>query len=200
TDHVNPLGLVVSEDGGRTWEARALAGRSDFHAMTTTPDGAIWGWDAMRAALTRSADRGASWQDGGVGAAPVDLVFALGASPGATDEVLAASTSGLFRVDANGVWSPAAFAGTPVTAVHLGSDDTVWAYVASSDGGLMRQGDADAWSPVPLPLAPGVAVIALTTDPHDPDRVFAATTDGSILHSTDGGADWTAILEHADPR
>ena len=200
TDHVNPLGLVVSEDGGRTWEARALAGRSDFHAMVTTPDGAIWGWDAMRAELTRSVDRGASWPEGGVGEAPVDLVFALSPTPDAPDAVFAATTSGLWRTDVDGVWGPAAFAGTPVTAVNLGSDDSVWAYVAATEGGLMRRGDTDAWSSVPLRLDPGVAVIAITTDPNDPDRVFAAATDGSVLYSVDAGASWTPILEHADPR
>ena len=40
------LGLLVSRDGGRTWEGVALKGHADFHALTYSPDGGgeLFGW------------------------------------------------------------------------------------------------------------------------------------------------------------
>ena len=35
----NPMGLLVSRDGGRSWRPLALRGRADFHAMTIRADG-----------------------------------------------------------------------------------------------------------------------------------------------------------------
>lgn len=58
----NPLGLVVSADGGKTWEPRSLQGVVDFHGLAIQ-EGEIVGWDT-RGALQWSQDLGESWQAG----------------------------------------------------------------------------------------------------------------------------------------
>ena len=196
---VNPLGLIVSEDGGRTWTARSLAGRSDFHAMAAT-DEALWGWDVMRPAVIRSLDGGATWESGDDGAlATVGMVFALAADPASDAGVLASTGDGVWRTGGDGVWRPLAFTGSAVTAIHAASD-AIWAYVAEPDAGLVRSVDAGAtWQRVPLGLDAGVAVIAIVSDPSDGRRVFVAATNGDLLRSVDGGATWEAIMRAAEP-
>ncbi|TVR90618.1 MAG: hypothetical protein EA416_11010 [Trueperaceae bacterium] len=200
SDLVNPLGLIVSRDGGRTWADRSLAGRSDFHAMAVT-DEAIWGWDVMRPAVVRSLDEGATWIGGDDGAlAAVGMVFALAADPASDGGVFAATGDGAWWTSGDGVWRRVSFAGSPVTAIHA-VGDAVWAYVAEPGTGLVRSLDAGAtWQRVALGVDAGFAVIAITSDPSDARRVFAAVTNGDLLYSADGGASWRAIMRSADPR
>ena len=198
SDLGNPLGLVVSEDGGRTWTARSLAGRSDFHAMAVT-DEALWGWDVMRPAVVRSLDGGATWVSGDDGTLAAGNVFALAADPASDAGVFASTGDGVWHTSGDGAWRPLAFTGSPVTAIHAASD-AIWAYVAEREAGLVRSVDAAAtWQRVPLDLDAGVAVIAIVSDPSDARRVFAAATNGDLWRSVDGGATWDAIMRAAEP-
>ncbi len=58
----NPLGLLTSEDGGRTWESVSLLGQVDFHGLAVREDEVV-GWDT-RGPLQWSTDAGVSWQAG----------------------------------------------------------------------------------------------------------------------------------------
>lgn len=49
TDMPDPVGLIESTDGGRTWTARSRAGESDFHALA--------GWGAGALAVGRGLER-----------------------------------------------------------------------------------------------------------------------------------------------
>lgn len=200
SDLVNPLGLIVSEDGGRTWAPRSLTGRSDFHAMAVT-DEALWGWDVMGPSVVRSLDGGATWVSGDEGAlGGAGMVFALASDPASDDGVFAATGDGLWWTPGDAAWQRIAFAGSPVTAVH-GAPDAIWAFVAEREVGMLRSDDEGAtWQRVPLGVDEGFAVIAIVSDPGDPRRVFAAVTNGDLLHSDDLGASWRAIMRGADPR
>ncbi|MGH7431537.1 MAG: WD40/YVTN/BNR-like repeat-containing protein, partial [Candidatus Methylomirabilales bacterium] len=42
----NPIGVMVSRDGGQSWQPVALAGKVDLHAMTLSADGTtLFGWN-----------------------------------------------------------------------------------------------------------------------------------------------------------
>jgi len=200
SDLVNPLGLIVSHDAGRTWSPLSLAGRSDFHAMTATGE-ALWGWDVMRPAVIRSLDGGASWISGDDGAlAAVGMVFALAAANDGSAAVFAATGDGLWRTDGDGSWHTVGFAGAPVTALHA-SGAHVWAFVAEGGLGLVRSDDAGTrWQRLSLEVEAGHVAIALTSDPRDSERLFAAVTNGDLVYSSDGGDSWTTIMRAADPR
>jgi len=58
----DPLGLVTSSDGGRTWKSSSLLGQVDFHSLAIRDD-EIVGWDT-RGPLQWSTDEGATWQVG----------------------------------------------------------------------------------------------------------------------------------------
>ena len=58
----DPLGLIVSGDGGASWEPRSLTGEVDFHSLATSGD-EIVGWDT-RGQVLWSTDRGLTWREG----------------------------------------------------------------------------------------------------------------------------------------
>lgn len=58
----NPLGLLTSDDAGRTWQSVSLLGEVDFHGLAVRGS-EIVGWDT-RGPLQWSTDGGASWQPG----------------------------------------------------------------------------------------------------------------------------------------
>src|SRR5680860_1028304 len=54
------LGLVHSNDGGRTWRPLSLLGKVDFHALEVA-HGGVYGWDATGGRFMTSEDR-VTWQ------------------------------------------------------------------------------------------------------------------------------------------
>ncbi len=87
TDLPQPVGLIESRDGGKTWTVLSRGGKSDFHALTTTSR-AVVGFDG---AVRATAD-GRTWTDGNLDAQPRTLA---GSRKGST--VLATTQEGLMR-------------------------------------------------------------------------------------------------------
>lgn len=145
----NPLGLIVSQDAGRTWDARSRVERSDFHALVATSE-AVWGWDVINASMVRSLDGGHTWErgdDGGFTATA--MVFALAADAEPDRRAFAATRDGVWATEDDRTWRPLAFRGVAVTALHLASDGGLWAYVAGGDTGLVRSPDRGAtWAAI----------------------------------------------------
>lgn len=96
-DLPQPVGLIESRDGGRTWTVLSRGGASDFHALAAG-GGKVVGFDG---ALRVSGD-GRSWRAGNLAAPP----RALAASPDGR-RVLATTADGLMSSDDGGArWSP----------------------------------------------------------------------------------------------
>ncbi len=63
-------------------------------------------------------------------------------------------------------------------------------YVGMRDGIFRSDNAGRTWSPV----ANGPKnVAALAVNPRKPTEVYAATTDGTVVRSTDAGAQWNAV-------
>ena len=174
SDLPNPMGLLKSSDGGKTWEQLSRQGESDFHAMTITKSGII----AFDGTLRTSPD-GKTWTTASAGFAPA----VLAGHPG-SDTVLATTEEGIQRsTDAGATWKPldggpviqfAAFA-NPAEAVGVEPDGTVH---YSADGGRTwtQKGRIDAQ----------VVAVAAVKGENGMPWIWAATPDG-IVSSTDGG-------------
>jgi hypothetical protein len=176
SDLPNPLGLIKSVDGGKTWEQLSRQGVSDFHALTTTKsgivafDGTLW---------TSPTGKAKTWKSVRVDFAPAFL-----AGHPDSHTVLATTPRGVQRsTDGGATWnllksSPviifAAFA-DPGDAVGVEPDGTVH---LSIDGGATwaKKGRIDGQ----------VMSIAAVKGANGKPWIWAATTE-SILVSTDGG-------------
>lgn len=170
----NPLGLIKSRDGGKTWEPLSRQGESDFHALTTTKSGIV----AFDGELRASAD-GKTWKTVAADFAPA----ALAGHPD-SDTVLATTPEGVQRsTDGGTTWtlvttSPviqfATFA-HPMGAAGVEPDGTVH-YSADAGATWTRKGRIDGQ----------VLAITAVKGADGKPWIWAATPEGIIV-STDGG-------------
>jgi photosystem II stability/assembly factor-like uncharacterized protein len=175
SDLPNPLGLIRSGDGGKTWEQLSRQGESDFHALTTTKSGLV----AFDGTLRTSTD-GKSWKT-----VAADFVPATLAGSPNSDTVLATTHEGIQRsTDGGNTWKLAesgtviqfaAFA-QPTEAAGVEPDGTVH-YSADAGATWSRKGKIHG----------EVFAIAAVKGIEGNPRLWAATADGVVV-STDGGA------------
>ncbi|MGY1749977.1 F510_1955 family glycosylhydrolase [Modestobacter sp. SYSU DS0511] len=181
TDLPNPVGLIESTDGGKTWTPLSRAGESDFHALTALPGGGALGYDGT---LRRTSD-GTTWETLVIPAEPHTLT----ATP--DGQVLATTGAGLLRsADAGTTWAPVD--GAPLLQVVTWSGDGTAAVGISPDGAVWTSTDAAATWTHRAQLDGTPSAVAATTDDGDP-RVLVVTDHG-LLQSTDGGTTFTTLL------
>ena len=204
----NPLGFVRSDDGGVTWEAVALTGDADFHALgVQRRDGdLLYGFDvAVAPALHRSDDGGRSWRvvDDGGALLGVGGAHTLDVHPDDPDVVLAGTPAGLLRSDDAGrSWAALAWDGVNVTAVRYAEHDarTIVAYVADERTGLVVSDDAGrSWAPLGLVLTGGDAVGYVTPHPTDPEVLYVGSYGLEVLVTEDRGATWRHLVRRGVP-
>ncbi len=155
----DPLGLLVSDDGGITWEARSLLGEVDFHGLAVRGN-EIVGWDT-RGPLQWSSDGGRTWTAGPV-LTPTSLAW-FG------DRVwLATPDQGLVTwLPGDADVSPVGSSGVLVAASPQG--EVLWR--VDIDGSVHRTTDGAEWENVG-------AVTSIEALAGDADRAYAVTAQG----------------------
>jgi len=84
------LGLILSEDGGKTWKPVSLYGEADFHVLRYLGE-RIYGYDASNDRLMVSRDTGQSWTEHRPPAPIIDLA----ADPDDPDHIVATNAGEL---------------------------------------------------------------------------------------------------------
>lgn len=182
SDLPDPVGLIHSTDGGRTWQPLSRQGESDFHALAAT-DSAIVGYDGE----LRTSDDGTSWE---TVQEPV-RAFNLAATP-RDGVVLATTEKGLQRsIDDGQTW--AAVPGAPLLmftslsegqATGITPDGVVY---TSSNAGL-------TWAERGTVPGQPAAIAAHALD-DSTLRIWVATEDG-VQVSSDNGQTFTDIASN----
>lgn len=185
------LGVIVSRDGGRTWEklADGADGPVDFHAFDASPADprTLVG---TYGPIQVSRDGGVSWE---VAGAPQADMFDVAASGTDVDTVYAATRAGIMvSRDGARTWKQAGGPLQPATMVEAATDGTVYAFVAGL-GFVAAREPALAWETRSGDFGERL-ILHLAIDPDDVSRLFAATADGDVLASTDGGRKWNSLL------
>lgn len=173
------LGLLRSEDEGRTWTSVSRYGIADLHAIRTL-DGSLYAYDAVLPAVIVSADDGKTWNER---TAPPGRVFDFVVDPADPDQLLASTKQALFRsTDGGQSWSAAAQA----AGASLDWPEPDALYRADEDGLVyLSSNEAASWD----------VVGRIDGDPRalratGPEELYTALSDATILHSTDGGSSW----------
>jgi hypothetical protein len=182
SDLPNPVGLIESRDGGKTWTQLSRQGQSDFHALTASSASVI-GFDGT---LRTSAD-GTSWSTLQAPAQP----YSLTSSPRG-DVVLATSEDGPIRsTDGGRSWAKIPAAPLLLLVAWASGSDTTAAAI-TPDGEVFTSTDAGlTWTPRARidgnPQALGASI-----DGGDGLRVQVVDEAG-VLTSTDGGSTFAPL-------
>ncbi|WP_431896396.1 F510_1955 family glycosylhydrolase [Nonomuraea sp. bgisy101] len=177
------LGLIRTSDAGRTWTTVSEEGTADFHALQPAGD-ALYAFDSQSGRLRRSADGGQSWTPGAE-EPMIDLAADL-------TTVYATTPDGL-KVSRNGGMDFDRVANAPLLShVESPAEDTLTGtgvdgrIHTSRDGGTTWQADGK----LPGPASAFTAV--------DAQRLLAATDDGTVLESRDGGRTFSTVFRPAN--
>jgi hypothetical protein len=175
----NPLGLIRSSDGGKTWEQLSRQRESDFHTLATTKSGIV----AFDGTLRTSTD-GKVWRTIAAGFVPA----VLAANP-YSDTVLATTRDGVQRSTDGGVtWALDKSSPIIQFAAFASAKEAVG---VAPDGTVHYSPDAGAtWSRTGR-IAGQVQAVAATDGPDGRPWIWTATSAGLVV-STDGGATFRA--------
>lgn len=182
TDLPPLLGLLESTDSGRNWDSISLLGEADFHVLRSAGE-RVYGYDASNDRLLVSGDAGRTWEEVERPAPLLDLA----ADPNDSRHLVAAGVSdlgqGLYESrDGGRSWERV---GDPVGLLAWPAPERLYLV----DGGGSVGVSADTGSTFERRGSIGGQAAAFLGV--DADELFVALHDGTIKHSTDGGATWT---------
>jgi hypothetical protein len=172
------LGLLLSEDGGRSWRSLSRMGQSDFHALHLV-EGTLVAADLVTYTVMVSPDGGRTWKQ----RPPPEPLFDLEVDPRDPEALAASSRRGFFTSDDGGrTWRPRETA--PFALLEWTREGRL--HRADQDGTLRESADGGAsWRRVGATRS---APQALAADPEG--DLYVAAEDGSVDRSKDGGRTW----------
>ena len=175
----NYLGLLRSDDAGKTWTAISRLADADLHKIVLRHD-KLYAFDAILSAMLISTDGGKTFTEEFT---PRGLVIDFEVDPADPERIIASTETELFRTeDAGKSWRPL----TPAKGIRLSWPEPKTLYRADADGTIKLSEDGGTrWKDVG----------AVGGEPYElhatgPKALFLVLNDGSILETTDGGATW----------
>lgn len=200
----NPLGLMKSVDGGKTWRPLGLMGEADFHEMAagyrtnvvyvvnTEPNSRM-----PRAGLYYTTDDGKS-RKRSAAAGLSGQVINIAAHPTEAGTVAAAAVSGLYLSRNFGASFRRIGRSSPVTAVLFDLDGKHVYFVDKDAGALQRIGlDGLENAALRLPDVGKDFVLYIAQNPARPNELAFATRARHVFLSTDAGRSWKQIARGA---
>jgi hypothetical protein len=173
------LGMIASEDAGRTWTGLSEVGRADFHAIQVAGDVIVAGRYG-EAAVSVSTDAGRSFEDRTPPAPLVDLEV----DPGNPDRWIGSTAEGVVTSGDQGrSWRQV----EPVPNARFSWPAGGTLYRVDPGGAVKRSADGGrSWEDRGSTGGEPQAMFA-ESDEH----LFVALIDGTIKESRDGGESWT---------
>lgn len=174
------LGLIESDDAGRTWSAVSLSGEADFHVLRAAGR-RVYGVNSIDGALLVSEDRGRTWTR----SAPPGAVVDLAIDPKDPDHVVISGDGGLSRSeDAGRTWKRL---GVDLVGLLVWNSRLV---LVDAEGGV-HASDTDGRRFAAVGRVGGRPAAAAAAG----ERLLVALHDNSVRASVDGGRRWRVRLE-----
>jgi hypothetical protein len=197
---VNPLGLVRSKDGGKTWEKLGLEGEADFHLLATSRNAsAIYVWNhapnsrMRQRGLHFTVNDGFIWKQARAEGVKGDPA-ALAVHPANGTVVALATSSGVFvSRDSGGRFEPVA-SGVQGVSVFFDLDGRqLWYGTFDGQARLARAPLGGKATSVELPAIGRDAVAYIAQNPGNRAEYAIATFERSVYLSKDAGRSWSPI-------
>jgi hypothetical protein len=178
------LGVMRSEDGGRTWSIFSRLGEADLHAMAER-DGKLYGFDAVLGAVLASGDGGRSFIEH---ATPQEAMVDLEIDPGDPRRMLVASEQTAYRSEDGGAhWRPVDR--SPGARHAWAAPDRL--YRADATGTISVSADAGTTWHAAGRVKGAPARLKATGAGH----LYLALGTGAILESRDGARSWRPVYQ-----
>jgi hypothetical protein len=172
------LGLIRSDDGGKTWDSVSLLGESDFHVLRSE-EPMVYGFDASNSRLLVSADDGRSWEERDTPGAMLDLAI----DPSNSARVVASTENGLVASsDRANSWHT--LHDGPLALLTWPTSNAL--YRVNGAGRVARSADGGrSWDRMGSIGAQPAAFAS------DGDNLYIALPNGTVKRSADAGETWT---------
>lgn len=180
----NFLGLIDSDDAGRSWHAVSRLGDADLHKIVLKHD-KLYAFDAVLGAMLISGDGGKTFEEQFT---PRGLIIDFDVDPEDPKHIFAANDSALFRSENGGKSWRATVQGEGIRLDWPAPDAF---YRAEKDGTVQRSRDGGgSWERVGA--VPGEPYKFKSTGP---EQLYLALSDGTVMQTKDGGKKWTEAFK-----
>jgi hypothetical protein len=168
-------GVMVTRDGGATWEDRKPGSQHDAHAIATHPAARDRVYEAAGGGVAVSGDAGRSWRPADDG---MDRHYTWGLAMDAADPDLwyVSASFGPRQAHSND--------GNAEAVLYRKRGDAPWEALGGNGSGIAR----------PLASMP----YALVAPRGRPDALIAAVRNGDLLLTDDAGATWRTLSTGLD--
>lgn len=174
------LGLIRSEDAGRSWQPISLVGAADFHVLRAAGR-SVYGVNSADGALLTSTDGGRAWK----ARTPPGPVLDLAIDPRDRDRIVVSGERGLaVSSDGGKGWRPL---GPERVGLLAWTDELV---LVDASGGVHSSDDDGRTFENVGSLAGQPSALAAHGE-----QLLAALHDNTVHVSTDGGRSWTLRVQ-----
>lgn len=205
SNKVNPLGLVQSTDGGKTWKTIGFEGESDFHNMAAGfQTGTIYVLNEqpnkkMGTGLYVSKDEGKTWTQSSMQGVKGKNLLSMGVHTFDSDTLAIGTDSGLFVSTDAGNRFNEVFGEFQATAILFDRKhpDQIWTGGVADRPVFMRYDlKTKQKEELTLPFNEQEdAVQFITQHPKNPKQIAIATFKKQVYLSSDGGHKWKQIVK-----
>ncbi|WP_157842987.1 F510_1955 family glycosylhydrolase [Bacillus sp. FJAT-44742] len=204
SDLENPLGLMISEDDGETWDPIALHGEVDFHLLEVNANdpSIIYGIDSHQEGLFKSTDGGYNWDRVEASGFPDSgSIASIVSDPGDPESLLAGTEHGILQSDDGGeTWEEKDNTRVMYSATGAGEAGHIVGYVVDHQSAVLAKSDdfGETWESLHLSLEEDVGT-HVAVHPSE-EGVYAVGTFHENLYETrDGGETWELLAEEGVP-
>jgi photosystem II stability/assembly factor-like uncharacterized protein len=198
----NPLGLLRSEDFGKTIEEISFYGESDFHHMAAsyfTPSIYVVNTvpnSQLGTGLYYSPDGGQMWEQSELEGLPVSSAHSLATHPRLAKIIGISTPEGLFLSHNNGNSFSLISEERSVGALFIKDESVLYVIEEGEEKQLLEQSlESDDAKQIPLPtLSEGDSVLYLAVNPLDEKEISFSTVAGDVWKTKDYGESWSNIL------
>jgi len=200
TPLANPLGLVKSTDGGKTWQRLGLGGEADFHEIAAGHrSGAVYVVNAApnsrmpRPGIYFTTDDGQAWKRSEA-AGLAAQVIGIAAHPTEARTVAVGTLGGLYLSRDFGARFERIGEASPATAVLFDLDGKHLYFSGDTGSKLSRIAlDGRSNTTLGLPDIGSDLLMYIAQNPARPAEYAIATRGRSVYLTRDGGKAWTQI-------
>ncbi|MBM7661906.1 hypothetical protein JOC85_002713 [Bacillus mesophilus] len=199
---LNPLGLLKSEDFGKTIEKVSFYGESDFHHMSAsyyTPSIYVVNTvpnSKLGTGLYYSLDGGEVWMQSELEGLPQASAHSLATHPRLAKIVGISTPEGLFLSHNNGNTFSLISEERSIGTFFI-KDESILYVTADGEESLLEQSlESDDTKQIPLPtLSEGDSILYLAVNPLHEQEISFGTVAGDVWRTEDYGDSWSNILE-----